>query len=860
MTPSQNWTHAVFQRRFLSITVVFSLITIGLISGYLALLLRLPREQWIGFAQIVAGFFVFLLPLALWASNKGAAGVTAHLRASDAGRDDDVSVEAAFRSLGGMPRFQFVSGTLWWFVGGALVGGAMFVRYESFGAFPAMVMVLAATSGGLVTSIFLFFVHKRAYAELYDALAARIADPVRRDGLVRPVSIRQKLVVAITGVTFVTVAFAMCLAYVASSRRLEEAATRAQAGLLEEWLVENGEEPELELIDSAGTVAALARRLAIADDLILIDPDGGLEPGATDSPLFPPELGLVLSGADSGVSLELDSPNVFAWRRIGESGPIAVAVRDWSGMGAGATTVSWIIGLMMLLAAGVSLALSRVLADDLGDTAMQIQAEVARMASGDLRTLRVLESEDELGALARRFEQTASSLRRTVGRVANAADRVDVTAADMGTIARDVSTGAVDQAEGVKQATKLMEELHGQVDGVSRSAQDLNLLVEESSSSILEMGAAGDELNDTAGVLLSKVDEVSSSIEQMVRSVKQIASNTDDLSEASVETSASMEEMASAMRQVDVTAEETARLSRAVVESAEEGHAKVRQTIAGMESIRSATETAERVIRGLGERALEIGAIVDVIDDVADETNLLALNAAIIAAQAGEQGRAFSVVADEIKELADRVLASTKEIGGLIRSVQTESANAVGAIEEGARSVASGVQLSMEAGSSLEDITRASRESGTRIQEIVQAVREQTKAAGHVVELMVRVSEGIQAIQTATSEQDRGNEVVFRSSVTMREVASQLRGTTEEQARGGSRIRESIDGVREAVEAINRAIQIQSESNSALVGFLEEVSSRTASNELSAGRLEQVSRELREQSEDLHRDVRQFQI
>ena len=117
-----------------------------------------------------------------------------------------------------------------------------------------------------------------------------------------------------------------------------------------------------------------------------------------------------------------------------------------------------------------------------------------------------------------------------------------------------------------------------------------------------------------------------------------------------------------------------------------------------MEAIRDATDTVEKVIRGLGERAKEIGAIVDVIDDVADETNLLALNAAIIAAQAGEHGRAFSVVADEIKELADRVMASTKEIGSLIRAVQYESDAATAAIERGAESVWSGVERSARGG------------------------------------------------------------------------------------------------------------------------------------------------------------------
>jgi methyl-accepting chemotaxis protein len=245
---------------------------------------------------------------------------------------------------------------------------------------------------------------------------------------------------------------------------------------------------------------------------------------------------------------------------------------------------------------------------------------------------------------------------------------------------------------------------------------------------------------------------------------------------------------------------------------------------------------------------------------VADETNLLALNAAIIAAQAGEHGRAFSVVADEIKDLADRVLASTKEIGGLIRAVQEESGNAIGAIEQGTQSVASGVDLTAEAGVSLEGITRASRESGQRIAGIVSAVREQARAASHVVELMERVRAGVEEIRAAAVEQDRGNEVVHRGSLTMQDVAQQVRGTTEEQARGSGRIRESIEGVREAVEQINSSLQEQSASCRSAVELLEGIHTRTRSNEQSTGRLDQVTKDLVQQAEALREDVQRFRI
>jgi len=339
-----------------------------------------------------------------------------------------------------------------------------------------------------------------------------------------------------------------------------------------------------------------------------------------------------------------------------------------------------------------------------------------------------------------------------------------------------------------------------------------------------------------------------------------VSENTEALSHAAVETSTSMEEMVSSMREVDASAEQTARLSHDVVKSAENGQTKVRQTIEGMNAIREATETAEKVIQNLGRRIKEIGAIVDVIDDVADETNLLALNAAIIAAQAGEHGRAFSVVADEIKDLADRVLASTKEIGSLITSVQDESSNAIGAIEQGTRSVAAGVDLSAEAGVSLETITAASRDSGTRIAGIVAAVREQAKAASHVAELMERVRSGVDEIRAAAVEQGKGNEIVYRGAVAMREVAQQVRGTTEEQARGSGRIRESVDGVRDAVEQINSALQEQSAACRSVVEFLEEVSSRTQSNEVSARRMDEATKGLLSEAAGLRDEVHQFQV
>jgi hypothetical protein len=284
---------------------------------------------------------------------------------------------------------------------------------------------------------------------------------------------------------------------------------------------------------------------------------------------------------------------------------------------------------------------------------------------------------------------------------------------------------------------------------------------------------------------------------------------------------------------------------------------KVRETIAGMEAIREATETAEEVIRNLGARAVEIGAIVDVIDDVADETNLLALNAAIIAAQSGDHGRAFSVVAEEIKDLAERVLASTKEIGGLIRSVQEEAGKAT------ARSSAAASRWRAASTSRPRPAWR-SRRSLRRRRTAARGSRDRVVAA--------RAGEGGRSRRRpdgARAQRRRRDPPGVRRAEPRQRGGVPGRG---DDARGGApgarhhrgavarivRIRESVEGVREAVERINSALQEQSLACSAAADFLEEVRGRGVTHEEATRTVEGVARELLAQAEELREEVRRF--
>jgi len=701
----------------------------------------------------------------------------------------------------------------------------------------------ASLAGALLTVAFGYLVARRHLAPLCERIAREIPDAQQRRELIQLVPLRRKLQLVVAGSSLGVLIFTMVVAFDGARRAVVDVAGEQQERVLATFA--EGDERDWNGKESAAT-PDLAQSSAIDGMIVSVHESVAL-------PVEWERLALSETGT------QVVGESLVSWRWL--AGDRVAAVQSPTGpLFESLGMLRGLLATVLALASALCLGLAWMFSEDVVGRVARIRHEADQIASGDLRSGSLSVSDDELADLASAFWRMGEGLRTTLGRLASAASRFDAAVHDIQGVSAEVSGASAEQARRVGEVGSLVEGIAEETRGVSGLAGSLSESVEESSSSILELGATGDELSDTAGVLSTRIEEVSTSIEQMVRSVKLVGVTTQTVSEAASDTSSSMEEMASAMRAIDTTAAKTAGLASDVVESSESGLVKVRETIDGMQSIRDATDDAERVIRGLGERTKEIGAILDVIDDVGDETTLLALNAAIIAAQAGEQGRAFSVVADEIKELADRVLSSTKEIGGLIRSVQGEAANAVGAIEAGSQRVAEGVDLAAEAGVSLEGITRAAAESGQHIARIVEAVREQTGAASHVAQLMDSVSSGVDEIRSASADQDRANEFVYRSAMTMSELAQQVRRTTEEQSRGFSRIRESVEAVRETVTRIDGSVREQDTACQQVRGFLDIVDGSAHSNEQAVERMQRSLESLSQEAEALRDEVGRFEV
>ena len=262
-----------------------------------------------------------------------------------------------------------------------------------------------------------------------------------------------------------------------------------------------------------------------------------------------------------------------------------------------------------------------------------------------------------------------------------------------------------------------------------------------------ELGRANRALNIMKNNLRAMIQSIAQTAEHLASASEQISSSAAEQAQSAEtqkdqasQVATAMQEMSSTVQQVSENPNRAAEASRQAAETALHGGGTVDETLAKMRMIASAVSGTAKKVEELGKRSDEIGRIVGVIDDIADQTNLLALNAAIEAARAGEQGRGFAVVADEVRKLAERTTSATKEIAHMIKNIQDETRLAVTAMETGTRQVEEGVTSTAEAGKSLKQIIDMAEQVGEMITHIATAATEQASASEQVNQSMDQIA------------------------------------------------------------------------------------------------------------------------
>src|SRR5688500_577576 len=288
-------------------------------------------------------------------------------------------------------------------------------------------------------------------------------------------------------------------------------------------------------------------------------------------------------------------------------------------------------------------------------------------------------------------------------------------------------------------------------------------------------GAIADSINFAVEQLRSLVQTITDTSVQVASSAQETQATAMHLAEAAEHqaqeiNSASdrINEMAESINQVSKNSAESAEVARRSVEIAANGAGVVRQTIAGMDSIRDQIQETSKRIKRLGESSQEIGSIVELINDISEQTNILALNAAIQAASAGEAGRGFAVVADEVQRLAERSSNATKRIESLVQTIQADTNEAVSSMEQTTSEVVAGARLAEDAGTALGEIEKVSSDLSNLIQGISTAAQQQSSAASNITATM-------NTIQQITSQTSQGARQTAESIGNLAQLAADLR-------------------------------------------------------------------------------------
>jgi methyl-accepting chemotaxis protein len=290
----------------------------------------------------------------------------------------------------------------------------------------------------------------------------------------------------------------------------------------------------------------------------------------------------------------------------------------------------------------------------------------------------------------------------------------------------------------------------------------------------------------------------------MGASIRQVAESTDSVQQMAEDSAASIAQMDRAIQEVGEHVRGASELTERVSQSAEDGSRAVGATIEGIARIRDLTRDSKAELEGLAERIGQIGNIATVIGEISDETNLLSLNAAIIAAQAGEHGKAFAVVADQVKTLARRTTSSTREIERLISDVQARSEKTMNAMGTGIQAVEEGVARSRVAGETLEAIRVSARDASGRVGEIARSAEEQARNSKYVADTARRTSEHMQQISSAIAEQSKAGDQLLQNATISLEMCRQMSHATEEQRASGRYITGNTESITEMIRSIQQ--------------------------------------------------------
>lgn len=455
-----------------------------------------------------------------------------------------------------------------------------------------------------------------------------------------------------------------------------------------------------------------------------------------------------------------------------------------------------------------------------------INAAMGRITEGDLAAEVPDIGDNEIGSIATGARFLAEKLSTTLIRFNSLSSDV-VAVLDQLTNALSVVRDTTrKQASAIDRVISVIRTANERQREAAESTDKLSRVSDDNTSSLLEIKAAAEEIAVSTERLFRSAESSYAMISTLSQSTKSIADSSGEVFRAVEDTSASVEEINASLVSVRENARKSSELSTHVRRLlTERGTLAVADAIEAMEKIAEEVIHFEQIIARLDERSKDIEKVLSVIKDVTEKTNLLSLNASILASQAGEHGKGFSVVAEEIRALSDGATTSAKDIAAIVGMIRSQVREAVEVIHTGVKTVEVGKDLIFKSGEAMGETLETAQQSARMTAVVEKAAEEQTEGLRQIRLAMDNVRHMIEQVAKSTEEERKGSGLMLESAGEVKEVAELVRKGTGEHAAGTKIISKNLEMSRDIVSQVHKAAQDQLKTNEEIVSAVEEVKS-----------------------------------